>query len=253
MRWILAGTMFSIVGSMLASCSPSSPSPVAPQAHDDAFVVRSDGGLDVAGPGLLANDVAEEATLTKVQGTAANVGLPTSTDEGGVATVQANGAFVYTPAGGFTGSDTFSYGVSNAVGSDAANVSVFVTDPWTQLDPIPTAVSRPAGIFWGGRFYVVGGESVGGTWDGLVQVFDPATASWSVLPDTMPVPVSNLCAALVGDAVYVVGGYDGNATSVTTMQVFDLPTGTWSVQAGGALPEARSAHACAALGERIYL
>lgn len=241
-----------VLGVVLGACTQGPSIPPAPQANDDHYDVRSDGALSVAGPGLLANDVAESATVSAVNGNDANVGLPTATAENGTVTVQANGAFQYAPAAAFTGTDTFAYGASNTGGSDAATVSVFVTDPWTQLASIPTPVSRPAGVFWGGRFYVIGGEAAGGARDGLVQVFDPATATWTVLPDTMPTGVSNICAAVLGDEVYVPGGYSGT-DGPTTTQVLDLVTGTWSVNAAAELPESRYAHTCATLAGRIYL
>jgi len=213
--------------------------------------MRTGATLDVPGPGLLANDVGESMTVTSVNGVTANVGLPTATVESGTVTVQTNGALHYVPAGGFKGTDTFSYGVSNPGGDDDANASIFVTDPWTPLEAIPTPVGRAAGVFWGGRFYVIGGESTGGVSD-LVQVYDPSTDEWTVLPDTMVTGVWNHCAVVLGDAVYVPGGLTTGGGLATT-QVLDLVNGTWSVDSAAELPEARYAHSCTAMSGKIYL
>ncbi|MFO7547212.1 MAG: Ig-like domain-containing protein, partial [Trueperaceae bacterium] len=212
------------------ACDSSPPTPQPPQANDDHFEIRSDDSLSVAGPGLLTNDVGDAVQVGSVNGSAANVGLPTATAESGTVTVQTNGAFQYARAAGFTGTDTFSYAASNAGGSDDANVSIFVTDPWTQLEAMPTAVSRAAGVFWNGRLYVIGGQAEGSGHAGLVHVYDVATAAWTVLPDAMPTPVSNHCVALLGDEAFVPGGFDG-AAGVTATQVLDLASGTWRVEA----------------------
>jgi hypothetical protein len=240
------------VALIVSSCNSAPPTPQAPQANDDRFEMRTGATLDVPGPGLLANDVGESMTVTSVNGVTANVGLPTATAESGTLTVQTNGALHYVPAGGFKGTDTFSYGVSNPGGEDDANASVLVTDPWTPLAAIPTPVSRAAGVFWDGRFYVIGGEAAGGARDGLVQVYDPATDEWTVLPDTMVTGVANHCAVVLGDAVYVPGGYTGTV-GVSSTQVLDLVNGTWSVDTAAELPEARYAHSCTTMSGKIYL
>ncbi|HAP75679.1 MAG TPA: hypothetical protein DCR14_06305, partial [Acidimicrobiaceae bacterium] len=74
---------------------------VAPVAVNDAYTVAEGGTLNVPAPGLLDNDTDPEGdTLT-----------PTISDlpAHGILSPAADGSFVYTPASGYFGTDTFTY------------------------------------------------------------------------------------------------------------------------------------------------
>jgi hypothetical protein len=73
-----------------------------PHARDDAYRVRTGRTLDAAG--LFRNDSGDPITLT----------AHTSPAHGSL-TLNADGTFRYTPAAGFTGTDTFTYTVTDAV------------------------------------------------------------------------------------------------------------------------------------------
>jgi YVTN family beta-propeller protein len=73
---------------------------------------------------------------------------------------------------------------------------------------MPHAFHDAAGAMIGGRLFVFGGGSSGGT--DLVQAFDPRSGTGSVVGH-LPVALSDLAAARVGGTVYLVGGYDGAA------------------------------------------
>ncbi len=91
-------------------------------AVDDAFAVPEDGVLQVPAPGLAANDDGV-------------VGLPIvflmATTTNGLLEITSNtGAFRYTPAAGYVGTDTFRYVYTNAARtafSDEATVTIDVT------------------------------------------------------------------------------------------------------------------------------
>lgn len=70
-------------------------------AHPDSYDIRAGHPLDVDAPGVLDNDEFEPAG-----GVAAAV---RSNPAHGTATLSAAGSFDYTPAGGFAGTDTFTY------------------------------------------------------------------------------------------------------------------------------------------------
>lgn len=226
--------------------------PLAPVAVDDDFATRTDTNLTISGSGLLANDSALTAVISAVNGSGANVGTSVATTDGGQVTVQANGGFEYTPALGYTGTDSFTYTVTNESGSDDATAYVLVTDPWTTLDAMPDELSRPSGVFWDGRFFVVGGEPEGGVRLGQVHAYDTATGTWETLTDAMPTPTSNQCAVVIDGKLHVLGGYLG-AVGTDSVQVLDLTSGTWSVDTDALMPEVRFAHACAAIGDEIYV
>ena len=90
----------------------------APIANNDAYSVTEDGVLNVAAPGVLAND-------TDPQGTALTASLFTSASHGDVV-VNADGSFIYTPAPDFFGSDSFAY-VANDNFENSAPATVTIT------------------------------------------------------------------------------------------------------------------------------
>jgi YVTN family beta-propeller protein len=78
----------------------------------------------------------------------------------------------------------------------------------TSVGSMPHAFHDAAGAMMGGRLFVFGGGSSGGT--DLVQAFDPRSGTASIVGH-LPVALSDLAAAGVGDTVYLVGGFDGAA------------------------------------------
>jgi PQQ-like domain/Kelch motif len=99
-----------------------------------------------------------------------------------------------------------------AGGLDAAGTTVggvFSMDPvsgaLTSLGSLPTPVHDAAGAMIGGRLVVFGGGSSTGT--DLVQAFDPATRSGSVIGH-LPHALSDLSSVTVGNTAYLIGGYD---------------------------------------------
>src|ERR1041384_8207524 len=99
----------------------------SPVAFDDTYTAS--GNIPIApATSVLANDIDPDSgtngglTVSQVQGSAGNVGnptTPTATGIGGVhgtVTLLANGTFTYDPPPGFTGADTFTYQISDAGG-----------------------------------------------------------------------------------------------------------------------------------------
>jgi|CXWL01.1.fsa_nt_gi CSLREA domain-containing protein len=93
----------------------------APVAVADAYQAIADIPLQVVAPGVLGNDSdGEEGTLTVTQ-------VTTQPAHAASFTSAADGAFLYTPAPGFTGADGFVYLVDDGQGAQAtANVSIDV-------------------------------------------------------------------------------------------------------------------------------
>jgi hypothetical protein len=103
-----------------------------PQALNDAYAAGQDAPLSVPAPGVLANDVTNNAAIASygVNGAEqSTIGGNTNTAQGGSVSLAANGGFAYTPANGFTGNDAFRYVLTNSGGSANAQVSVTVTPP----------------------------------------------------------------------------------------------------------------------------
>ena len=94
----------------------------APTAIDNVFTANFQTLLDVpSATGVLAND-------SDVDGNALTASLVTGPTHGTL-TLAANGAFQYTPATGYVGTDSFVYSVSDGLLSSQANVTITVNPP----------------------------------------------------------------------------------------------------------------------------
>ena len=104
------------------------PGPPPPTSTNDTYSGTEGTPLSVAAPGVLANDTSNGGGAM----TAAVVANPAS----GTLTLGSDGAFVYTPTTGFTGTDTFTYRAANASGpGNVATVSIVVAAITTPQPP----------------------------------------------------------------------------------------------------------------------
>jgi VCBS repeat-containing protein len=100
---------------------------VAPVADNDSYTVNEGEALVVSAPGVLVNDSdGDRHTLS-----AAKVGNPAH----GAATLNADGSFTYTPGPGFSGTDSFTYKVSDGQ-SDSNVATVSITVNATRRPPV---------------------------------------------------------------------------------------------------------------------
>lgn len=103
-----------------------------PVGNSDSYSTPLDTPIAVVAPGVLGNDMSPGGSpLT------ATVAVP---PQHGTVSLAASGGFTYTPTGGFTGQDSFSYYPSNANGQ-GNQTSVYVTVT------APALVSPPSGLF----------------------------------------------------------------------------------------------------------
>ena len=112
-----------------------------PVAADDSYAATEDTLLEVAAPGLLANDVEPDGDPLVVQGY--------TQPAHGVTVVQPNGSFSFTPSANACGPDGFTYTVSDRLdGSDQATVSLDVACATTRpmqspTRPVPSRIRPP--------------------------------------------------------------------------------------------------------------
>jgi len=113
----------------------------SPLAINDSYTATGNIAISkTVATGVLANDIDPDTanntglTVTQVQGSAANVGIPTNTTASGIGGVkgsvilQATGSFTYEPPPGFIGNDTFTYQNSDAGGkTDTGTVTIAVS------------------------------------------------------------------------------------------------------------------------------
>lgn len=97
-----------------------------PVAADDSYKTTANATLLVDTPGVLANDSDPDGDPL----TAVLVAAP----ESGALSLSADGGFVYTPAKGFVGSDSFTYEASDGYAeSDVATVTITVTQGMNEM------------------------------------------------------------------------------------------------------------------------
>lgn len=108
-----------------------------PVAAADAYSTASGAALTIAAPGVLANDTANGAFVR-----AALVVAPLH----GTVTLSGSGSFQYTPASGYTGSDTWSYRAATSNGVSAAvAVTMQVVSTTTPVPPTAFQVVSRSG------------------------------------------------------------------------------------------------------------
>jgi methionine-rich copper-binding protein CopC len=112
---------------------------VSPLAYADVFSAARNTPLSVGAPGVLTNDTGIPAPTAVAIGGGA-------TAQGGTVTLNTDGSFLYTPATGFTGADTFNYTVTNGLTpNDTAQVTINVDAPPSVTVTTPTngATNQP--------------------------------------------------------------------------------------------------------------
>ncbi len=131
-------------GTVALTVTPANGPPVAvdhAQVAVDYVTMAVDDTPLTSTVSLLANDTDPDGdTLTAVAGTFA-------TAQGGSVTINADGSYVYTPAANFSGTDSFTYTVSDGKGgTDTGTVVLTVTpvnDAPVAVDDAATAVEAP--------------------------------------------------------------------------------------------------------------
>lgn len=99
-----------------------------PMTANDSFNTTADTILEIAAPGLLAND-------SDPNGDPLNVRLSVEPTNGEV-TIHSDGGFSYMPQAGFSGSDSFAYWVSDGINDREATVTILVQgEPGTGPPP----------------------------------------------------------------------------------------------------------------------
>ena len=135
----------------------------------------------------------------------------------------------------------------NAEGKLLNTTEVFDGTSWKLSAPIPTPRQMLAAASDGKLVYVVGGTN--GTADlGAVEAYDPATDTWTTLPD-LPGGRSDFGLAVADARLVAVGGKSAGQV-LTSVAALDLTTATWIDVPD--LGTARHGLAVAAVGKTVY-
>jgi len=173
-------------------------------AVDDAFVVGQGKTLSIAPPGVLANDTVT-AGSTAVQVTGASQGT---------ASLLSDGSFTYQPIPTFSGSDLFTYKVTNGpAASNVATVRISVAPnnpPVAQNDAVTTAQNTPVTI----NVLANDSDADGDTLT-VTNLTQPATGTGSVSLSGQNVNYTPPNATFTGTATFTYTAFDGLAASNT--------------------------------------
>ncbi len=135
------------------------------------------------------------------------------------------------------------------------------TQEWIQGLEIPEDRRRGGAglVVHNDKFYVIGGNTIGhnGGYVSWFDEYDPATGTWTVLPDA-PHARDHFHAAISEGKLYAAGGrLSGGpggtfAPVIPEVDVFDFTTGTWSVLAND-LPTPRAGTSTVTFENEIYV
>ena len=94
--------------------------------------------------------------------------------------------------------------------------------------PLPTARQEIGCAVVGGKIYVIGGLDEASRGTTFVEVYDPASNSWSS-GAPLPEALHHIGLAASGGRIYVVGGYTGNSFQPTNRVYEYFPvSNTWT-------------------------
>jgi len=99
----------------------------------------------------------------------------------------------------------------------------------------------------GGKLYLIGGISGGS--EGRVQIYDPATNSWSTGAD-LPWSGGSVSTCAIGGKIYAAGGVVSAGFTVNNCAVYDPTTDAWTGCA--AMPDGGRNHAAAATDGALF-
>ncbi|HSP18271.1 MAG TPA: kelch repeat-containing protein, partial [Myxococcaceae bacterium] len=121
--------------------------------------------------------------------------------------------------------------------------------------PLQTARNHAYSGVIDGKLYVTGGRAPGheaedGQNVSSTEVYDPATNTWSPLPD-LPTPRSGGASAVLGGKLYVLGGGLPGATVYKTVERFSPQSGAW--ERLGDMPIELTGHRATAVGHDLYV
>jgi len=169
------------------------------------------------------------------------------------------------------------YAIGGCSGFDPVNtVEVYdpATNSWSTGAPMPTARCSLAAASVNGKIYAIGGApgiplpvkretyAIAGGLEATVEVYDPATNSWSTAAP-MPTARKDLAAVTIKGKIYAIGGeaagpplkvkgkiYTTMGAAVNTVEVYDPATNTWTTAAH--MPSARASFAAATVNDTLY-
>jgi len=122
-----------------------------------------------------------------------------------------------------------------------------IMDTWETKASMPTARAALKANVMEGKIYLMGGytpdnSAFGYSISNLVEVYDPATDTWTT-KDPMPTAAANYVSAVVDKKLFIIGG-ESSVPRSNLNQIYDLNADSWSI--GAPSPSGIRYGACAA-------
>jgi N-acetylneuraminic acid mutarotase len=128
------------------------------------------------------------------------------------------------------------------------------TNKWTKKAVMPFPRYGLTTSVVNAQVYVIGGSETGGFVMpkpvSAVDVYDPATDTWTENVTQMPTPRWSLSSNVIDGKIYVIGGFDDNQKGTNIVDVYDPLTNTWIQKAN--MPTARGMFSTRTVNGKIY-
>jgi N-acetylneuraminic acid mutarotase len=126
--------------------------------------------------------------------------------------------------------------------------------PWITKSPMPTRRLEFSSATVNGLIYVIGGRDATAPITPMpvvstVEVYDPATDSWSTGP-SLPVPLADQMTIAFNGKIYAIGGKD-QFLPTNVVQEFDPATQKWTIRTN--MPDERASSAISVNNGLIYI
>ncbi|SMF60721.1 Putative Ig domain-containing protein [Xaviernesmea oryzae] len=217
------------IGTGSASAASNSITPVAPLQAPIAGNVSAN---------VAANSSANPVTLALSGGAATSVAVATGPAHG--TATASDTAITYTPTSGYSGSDSFTYTASNAVGTSApATVSVTISAPTLSFSP-PSG-TLPAGVV--NIFYSQTIAASGGTDPYGYSVNGALPAGLSLNHATGAITGTPVTAGSYGFSISATDANNATSSAAYTIAIAPSAANFTFSPAGGALPQAMAGEA----------
>jgi Kelch motif protein len=126
------------------------------------------------------------------------------------------------------------------------------TNVWTDVAPMPFALSDRAATTVGGKIYAFGGCAGFFGFVNNTDVYDPETNTWSTSPADMPTARAAMYSVdRKGDAVYVIGGWNGVVPGLQTNEAYHVASDSWTTETP--MPTGRAEAGATGHGGQIFV
>jgi len=99
--------------------------------------------------------------------------------------------------------------------------TIFKAPPWQEMKSMAVARTRHAAVVLSGRIYVIGGIGANNTSLSSVEIYDPASDTWTS-GTPLPVALSYHTAEVIGGRIYVISSSGG------VIYIFNPANNSWS-------------------------